>query len=747
MKKRIWLALLPITLLWCGCSEDNYDHTRGITAVASATDVTVSQSTRAAITDTSFGGKDARVLATESPGNYSTLYCNGIMRFKDKDVAARYSSGQYYGENSFPESGEPTTIYLSGLYPATGWGCDTGNKITGGVVTYALDGKTDLMYAPQDEAQKGTAAALTFGHLLTYLKINLVRLGAATVTVHELKLIRTAGDDKLNTVCSVKPDIPSAENAVSFSSDVDSPAELYCWLTSTESEFTGQNIPLHDESTVVEAYILAPPLIDDNVKTDEDYTFHVEYSIDGVENLTKDVAVNLKDDDNKTNYADATAGCSFIINLCFTAGDVAATAEITEWDDKGATVSLILQPNTVPDLTPQGDTGAIDNLTNCYMVKPGDELVFPVKRAYVHGTNILRATDAPYTGGFIAEVLWQDPGVIADDPIVYGNGTDAVIAVETNGGVHGNAVVAIKMSGGDIVWSYHIWVTDYDPDNGGPTWTNPNNDDYTFMNRNLGATANSLSLASIGLMYQWGRKDPFPGGIEGTTGYTAMGFFTGMPDAGTTTVKSVTNKQANLTGLADGIKEGIMNPLTFYQGLSNSNYNWLPFTDPIIWNAEADTKTIYDPCPTGWRVPVYVLEKNRDMDKHFVWPFAGYNEIGASSIILSGAYACFVSNMNMSFIASGIRTINGLLSHGLYVWNSDKWARANMGLWCAGGTTNAETTPTAQIYMHTLFFNGNTTGADFFLYIDSYTPDGIWTGPYYGAIGAEVRCCREYIKH
>ena len=80
-------------------------------------------------------------------------------------------------------------------------------------------------------------------------------------------------------------------------------------------------------------------------------------------------------------------------------------------------------------------------------------------------------------------------------------------------GQPGNAVVAIyDMEDADaedatILWSYHIWVTDVADQ---PFGVNSKGNSYTVMDRNLGAvSATPGDAGAIGLLYQWGRKDPF----------------------------------------------------------------------------------------------------------------------------------------------------------------------------------------------------------------------------------------------
>jgi hypothetical protein len=208
-------------------------------------------------------------------------------------------------------------------------------------------------------------------------------------------------------------------------------------------------------------------------------------------------------------------------------------------------------------------------------------------------------TGGEYTGRFSAEVVWTDAAVIDGTPSVIGAGRNTKVTVKTKSGVSGNAVVKIYKAGDTAktpVWSWHIWVTDY---TGAATWTNPNQTAFIFMNRNLGATAATLSLAGRGLLYQWGRKDPFPGGASGIAGYAARSSFKGMPDAGSTATVTVSSSD-----VAGAIVESVRNPTTFY--IQKANSDWLPKIDNNLWNTTSSQKTIYDPCPSGWRVPARV---------------------------------------------------------------------------------------------------------------------------------------------
>jgi hypothetical protein len=245
-------------------------------------------------------------------------------------------------------------------------------------------------------------------------------------------------------------------------------------------------------------------------------------------------------------------------------------------------------------------TKVIDGMANCYIVTPGAELKFPVSRAYTFGngafTNTLRV-GGTYTGAFTAAVVWDDNGVINGTPAVSGSGNKAEVTVKTTA-KSGNAVVRICKNGeATPVWSYHIWVTNYDP--GVNTFTNKDKDNkhtWVFMNRNLGATATGNTLAARGLLYQWGRKDPFPGAKAGTAGFSALNKFIGIPDAGSTVPVRVSGPTN-----AEGIVESIRKPATFLTEFFRGD--WLPNTDAELWGLSG-LKTVYDPCPAGWRVPV-----------------------------------------------------------------------------------------------------------------------------------------------
>ena len=148
----------------------------------------------------------------------------------------------------------------------------------------------------------------------------------------------------------------------------------------------------------------------------------------------------------------------------------------------------------------------------------------------------------------------------------------------------GNAMVVAKDANGKILWSWHIWVpaTPIVTANFGGIMG------VDLMDRNLGAlvataaTDAEVDPTSYGMMYQWGRKDPFT--AAGAYKSSSPATYAGVPET-----------------LAPGqitLEESIADPRLL--GHIN-NGDWCLVANNEFW-ADAE-KTIYDPCPPGYRVP------------------------------------------------------------------------------------------------------------------------------------------------
>ena len=207
-----------------------------------------------------------------------------------------------------------------------------------------------------------------------------------------------------------------------------------------------------------------------------------------------------------------------------------------------------------------------DGTANCYLVQGTGDYKFK---------SVIGNTDATVGNVKSVEVLWESFGTDempnVGDLIASVSYKDGYIRFSTPENFRdGNAVIAAKNSKGAILWSWHIWCAE-------EGWKEQVyfNDAGTMMDRNLGATsATPGEVGTLGLMYQWGRKDPF----LGPSSLVAEGML-----ALSTGAWSVASNGS--TALAES------NPMTFYAYLCLPDANW------------QIEKTIYDPCPAGWRVP------------------------------------------------------------------------------------------------------------------------------------------------
>ena len=210
---------------------------------------------------------------------------------------------------------------------------------------------------------------------------------------------------------------------------------------------------------------------------------------------------------------------------------------------------------------------------NCYIIsEAGNYAISAVKG------NTAESLDAIQS----AEVIWETYGTDEKPEkgsliksVTYMNGT---IGFSTSKEFReGNALIAAIGDKGNILWSWHIWLTDQ------PEGHVYYNNAGTMMDRNLGATsATPGDVGALGLMYQWGRKDPFLGASD-------IEFNSSIAESTIKWPSSVNNS----TGT---VEFTISHPTTFVANFNNHN-------DEDLWTTSAYAKSIYDPCPAGWRIP------------------------------------------------------------------------------------------------------------------------------------------------
>lgn len=275
---------------------------------------------------------------------------------------------------------------------------------------------------------------------------------------------------------------------------------------------------------------------------------------------------------------------------------------------------------------------------NCYVVSGAGTYMF---NASVKGNNASTPGITPVTISPVsAELLWQDyyaDGAGLIDDVKYERG---YVYFSTGETFHaGNALIAAKDAAGEILWSWHIWCVAglqayaYNSYETGA-------EAFRVLDRNLGAVSNVPGNDySLGLYYQWGRKDPFPaaaGHGDGTSrkdvdkafcwsapdDYTQPGYTARMYDAQGAVVNSEQNMKWIVEIGGKQVDDGVRNPMTFYYQVASSQADWLAMSDDNLWGnpysggksyvfgkykpAELSTgageKSIYDPCPVGYKV-------------------------------------------------------------------------------------------------------------------------------------------------
>lgn len=255
-----------------------------------------------------------------------------------------------------------------------------------------------------------------------------------------------------------------------------------------------------------------------------------------------------------------------------------------------------------------------------------------------------------------ARLIWEsDLGLISQIELLYGYVRFRV----PNKDMRGNAVIGVYDEDGNVLWSWHIWITD-SLEEMARTVSTDGAGTITLLDRNLGATKGqwtdaSDALDTYGLYYQWGRKDPSMG--PATWNYRMKSLVTS-----TYYDFSLEPKNAAEVKKIDRptLKDGVENPMYLILPNSQTNnyyFNWMYDDMDFLWGSIEGSdkihKTIYDPCPFGYRVPLDEIETllgSRDVDRaDYGWivgsgavyfPYTGYKGVdrGLNSVVCSWSY-------------------------------------------------------------------------------------------------------------
>ena len=237
-----------------------------------------------------------------------------------------------------------------------------------------------------------------------------------------------------------------------------------------------------------------------------------------------------------------------------------------------------------------------------------------------------------------ATLVWSDGFYMFND--VHLDGNYLVFTINKDYMQQANAIVAVRDASGTIMWSWHIWVTERDINqthkvddwNNGATYDmmssnlgwvdgkqvyyDPRKFEFTFTQGKTG-DIKTMTVTQKGetfdykdagsTYYQWGRKDPIVALMNRDK--------TGVDDyrrLDTPTDEYLYKTQPGWVTSAEGIKH----PNVYYvQNATYSSTAWLTGDaySPKLWNVdgtegdkwvESSRKTVYDPSPEGFKVPV-----------------------------------------------------------------------------------------------------------------------------------------------
>lgn len=299
------------------------------------------------------------------------------------------------------------------------------------------------------------------------------------------------------------------------------------------------------------------------------------------------------------------------------------------------------------NLTPYNETLGDFEYSNCFIISQDmmkkdetnyyDGFYFQAavpgrgEKGMITGTGADLYPKDLYFSPHSARILWQDaPYLVTYAELVHGYVRFSLHEKcrDENNPYQGNAVIAVYDESGNILWSWHIWVnsgikditylslTFYDPENSSQYDYDPNSTErktlsnVRIMNMNLGATKASWAvgedpLPCYGFYYQWGRKDPSP--IPSSYNY-------GQSDMTTKPYyymdEGERKRVYRYLDLSPTVEMGALHPLDivapsqFTQAYVN---DWLFDSVDQLWGYNPSTKkvekkTIYDPCPYGYRV-------------------------------------------------------------------------------------------------------------------------------------------------
>lgn len=467
----------------------------------------------------------------------------------------------------------------------------------GMTVTNSIDGKTDILLSDETEGSKNNGfPVMKFNHELCQYRVYVYTM-SDSLQQHIWGELRNI--EFMNQATTCKFTLP---NTVEYSGYT----QNFSLADNSDLFFEGGTIPVGFANMRLAGLLLSAP------------------QENGVLNMK--VTTNLAADlETEISIArDFRAGYSYDIVLRFSDNMyINPEVSINEWQDTNIYVEANQDLSVYYDLSRYGTA-------NSYIVSSANNNYTFLANVMGNGdgSNVGISDPSLDTDGAYVDIIWSEstdsgdllqlkshqlsngyikffvPGTLLEDGSGDYDTTKPQLVRK------GNVLIGLYDSAAKnkLLWSWHIWVTDKPRTQG---YING----YSVLDRNLGATSSKQAdgEATYGLYYQWGRKDPLR--RTGT-----------IYSASQATIETATE-----------------NPTTFYNSSASTaptvESDWATTTSNSRWgyidNSKEFAKTLYDPCPPGYRVPERRIWSN--LEQYESGTTTGLFTIGSLTLWYPGA--------------------------------------------------------------------------------------------------------------
>ena len=609
MKARLFLVIAIVaTMLW-SCQFDDVLSTPSnegvirVTSTLTKTESASGPSTGSTTNDNFENGEKIYVWADK------TGTTDGYI--KAWELTATGTNGNFLGDSkAWPYDGKSLDFHaLHGNFTESDLNNKKWSELTSLKHTVLPDQssddnrrKSDLLYAEKPGATHGNNVALSFSHLLAKITVKL---------------------DLKNSMGITKEDFVNASVSI-----LGIQQEAYFNYLSQTAPTSG------GDAINIKAGTIPQP---DNMDSE---TYYAGSAIVPLQTINADqslIKIILKN--NRTFIYKASAntefqkGQEYTYTLTIRGQQITGSLSVSPFETADKPISFTDYFDYLADLKNRAYLGSSDNphdlsydynglmnTANCYVVTHpgyykiplvyGNAIKNGATNAIAYGVGTGSSTFVNHLGAQItdpyiynnenckvgsADLVWQDAQYLIRNIALCDDNKYIKFEITKENIEQGNAVIAVKDGSGNIMWSWHIWVTNKNVYETQAVTASYNSQTKTFMFMPFPLGWNDSTTAPTCTFYQWGRKDPFPPSNGSNSEITLYAYEFANP-----TMK----KEAQTN-----IQTSIMNPLTFY---GTETASWENTSALDLWNVgntDTDvnfnlvTKSVYDPSPAGFHLP------------------------------------------------------------------------------------------------------------------------------------------------